>query len=109
MCEVVCLKSVSLGVISVELLNDARGVLYDLLVGCGRILSKWLDDATNTHLFKSPAALFVHTEVTDGEEGNTAWRLRRALVVSYDIQKLLEGSVADKILAESVGIADEVA
>ena len=85
----------SLSVVSVELLNDARGVLDDLLVGLRRVLSERLDDAADAHLFERPAALLVDAEVANGEEGNSTWRLRRTLIMSNYIEELLKSSVSD--------------
>ena len=92
----------SLIVISVELLDDARGILDDLLVSLRRVLSERLNDAPDAHFLKCSAALLVNTEIADGEESDASWRLRRALIMGNHVQKLLESPVTDKILAESV-------
>lgn len=89
-------------VISVELLDDTRGVLDDLLVRIGRVLGERLNDAANAHVLERLAALSVHAEVADGEESDAARGLRRALIVGDNVKQLLERSVPDKILAEGV-------
>lgn len=99
----------SLIVISIELLDDAGGILDDLLVSLWRVLSEGLNDTSDAHFLKSPSALFVNTEISDGEQSDTAWRLRRALIMGNNVKKLLESPVADKILAESIRVANKVA
>ena len=64
--------SYSLIVISVELLDDTRGVLDDLLVRIGRVLSERLNDAANAHVLERLAALSVHTKVANREESDAA-------------------------------------
>lgn len=60
----------SLGVISVKLLNDTRGILDDLLVSFFSVLGERLDDTADAHLFQGPATLFVNAEVADREESD---------------------------------------
>ena len=95
-------------VISVEFLDDAGRILDDLLVSIGRVLSEWLNDATDSHLLQCSATLLVHAEVANGEESDAARRLRRTLIVRDNIKELLKSSVADQILAEGVRIANKV-
>ena len=59
----------------VEFLNDASGILDNLLVSLGLVDSERLDNATNAHLFKSTPTLFVNAEIADREEGDAARRL----------------------------------
>ena len=69
----VCRRSLR-GVI-VELLDDASSVLDDLLVGGGGILGERFDDTSDTHFLQSSPAFFVHTQVADREESDSAWGL----------------------------------
>lgn len=52
-------------VVSVELLNDTRSILDDLLVTVLSGNSERLDNTSDTHIFKGSSALFVDTKVTN--------------------------------------------
>ena len=54
-----------MGVISVELLDDTRGILDDLLISCRRVLGEGLDDTADSHLFESSATFLVNTQVSN--------------------------------------------
>ena len=62
----------SLSIISVELLNDSRGVLDHLLVSLRRILGERLDNSANAHFFQSPTTLLINTEVANGKESDSS-------------------------------------
>ena len=95
-------SSSSLLVIIVQLLDNARCILDNLLVGLRRVLSEWLNDPTDAHVLQSPSALFVDAQVTNGEQSDASWRLRWPLIVGHHIQQLLQSPMSDKIFAESI-------
>jgi hypothetical protein len=72
-------------------------------------LSEGVNDGSDSHIFEDLPALFVDTQVANTEESNPSGTLRRTLVVSHYIQELFKSSKLDQILAESVGVSDEVA
>ena len=89
-------------IVNIQLLNNSRCVLYDLGIVGGGCLREWLNDRSYHHLFEFLSALFVDTQITDGEESNPPWRLGRALVVGDDVQELLEGAVLNQISTQCI-------
>lgn len=63
----------SLLVIIVQFLDYARCILDNLLVSLRRVLSEWLNDPTDAHVFKGPSTLFVDTQVANGEQSDASW------------------------------------
>lgn len=59
-------------IIHVQLLDNSSSVLNYLWVTVWQVLSEWLDSFTNIHVLKDFAAFFVHTQVTNREQCNTA-------------------------------------
>ena len=80
-----------------------------MLITVGSLLSEWLNDLADSHLFESFATFLVHAEVSNREQGNASWRLRGTFIVSHDIKQLLECMVLDKIFAKSIRVANKVA
>lgn len=95
--------------ISVQLLQDAHRVLHHLLVGGWRVRAERLDDLSDVQIFKGFSALSVHTQVANREQSDAARRLAWALVVLDDVEQLLQRAMLDQVLAQSVGVADEIA
>lgn len=62
-------------IVGVELLNDACGILDDLRVTVWHLLCEGVNDGADAHLLELLPALLVHTEVTDGEQSDSSWRL----------------------------------
>ena len=94
--------------VAVQLLKDAHGVLHDLLVSGGRVVAEWLNDGADVKVFERLPALLVNTQVTNGEQGDSSWRLAGALVILDNVEQLLECTVLDQVFAQSIGVSHEV-
>ena len=92
----------SLRCIHVQFLDNSTCILDNLLIAVGSLLSKWLYDLADSHLFKSFATLLVHAKVSNREQGDASWRLGRTFIVGHYIKQLLECMVLDKIFAQSI-------
>ena len=79
-----------------------------MLVGIGRVLCERLNCAADPHIFKGATTLLVDAEVADRKESDAPWRLRWTNVIGNDVKQLLKSSVAYQILAEGIGVPDEV-
>ena len=89
-------------VFSIDLLQDAHGVLHHLLVSLWRVVAERFNDRHDIELFKRFAALFIHTEIADGEERDAARGLARTFVVLNHLEQLSERAVLDQVLAQGV-------
>ena len=68
----VIIRASSLRSVHVKFLDDSRSVLDHLRVTVRDVLSEGINNLTDSHLLKLLPALLVHTEVANGEQGDTS-------------------------------------
>ena len=94
--------------VRVKVLDDSGCVLGDMrIVGHDR-LGERVNDILNLHHIEFLLAFFVDAQVSDGEQCDSSWRLRRFLVVRHYIQELLQSSMFYQVSAEGVRVPHEV-